>query len=405
MTTLSFYAFADCTSLTHVTLRNPSITLADEPFIACTSLKTIEFYGSSAPVCGNNVFNGVSTSQINVYVHRGYSTSSGFCGVTNIHVESFTGTCGKYCFWTVELDGTLYITGYGAMNDYTSQYAGWYTHRSKIKQIVVSGSLTSIGAYAFEYLSNAVSAVLPGSLKTIGNSPFTSCSSLKYVYHYSFTKPETVPGTFITGTATSTLYVYSITDYDAISGITVAGATGSSGDVYWRVVSNVLLVYGEGSMQGTYSDSSVTGLTSAPWKSYKSTLTDVRFEYGVTSVSAYSFYHAVQPYGFPSLKTAFFAESISTIGEHAFDDCTGLLSIDILSQYVQVDPYAFDSCTALETAKYYGDIAPICPTSTESCSGCQFCVNPDDCSSLSATITVTPKYDYDSFCNLGVKRE
>ena len=90
------------------------------------------------------------------------------------------GTCGEGVSWTLDDEGTLTISGTGAMSDYSIAEAPWNNYRSSIQEIVISDGVTSIGDYAFYYCS-ADSVSIPESVTSIGSYAFTWCENLNNV--------------------------------------------------------------------------------------------------------------------------------------------------------------------------------------------------------------------------------
>ena len=99
-----------------------------------------------------------------------------------------SGTCGakgneKNVHWTLDSDGTLTISGSGAMADYDSYYnQPWAGQRDNIKHLVVENGVTSIGNNAFRYCTNLIDADMSKalSLSSISTS-FWGCTGLKNV--------------------------------------------------------------------------------------------------------------------------------------------------------------------------------------------------------------------------------
>jgi len=90
------------------------------------------------------------------------------------------GTCGGELIWRLDEEGTLTVSGTGAMVNYSSiKDVPWYNHRDNIKAVVIEPGVTRIGAYAFYGLSNMVRTVIPGTVTTIGNRAFQDCAGLK----------------------------------------------------------------------------------------------------------------------------------------------------------------------------------------------------------------------------------
>ena len=79
---------------------------------------------------------------------------------------------------------TLTITGTGAMPDFASREAPWYSEGSKIKHIVISDGVTSVGKYAFEGISSSDADVkVPTSCKSFGSNAFANCSTMVKIFY------------------------------------------------------------------------------------------------------------------------------------------------------------------------------------------------------------------------------
>lgn len=97
-----------------------------------------------------------------------------------------TGDCGENLGYVLYNDGTLCITGYGAMNDYTSEETPWSDYADYITSICIGADVSSIGAYAFNNLTNLMSVKFSEFLYdesdfTIGDYAFGNCSNLSQV--------------------------------------------------------------------------------------------------------------------------------------------------------------------------------------------------------------------------------
>ena len=93
-----------------------------------------------------------------------------------------SGSCGTSATWALSEDGTLTISGTGAMADYgAASECPWYSDRESIKTVVVADGITAIGDRAF-YSCPALKMVTLGKdITTIGEFAFYSCTALKEV--------------------------------------------------------------------------------------------------------------------------------------------------------------------------------------------------------------------------------
>lgn len=94
--------------------------------------------------------------------------------------EVFSGTCGEAATWKFETaSNTLTISGTGAIANYGTGDSPWYTHRSKIKTLVVGDGITALGSNAFRGCQAIINASLPAGLVSIGNYAFYECRQLE----------------------------------------------------------------------------------------------------------------------------------------------------------------------------------------------------------------------------------
>lgn len=94
----------------------------------------------------------------------------------NIIWEGAGTTCGDNLSWS--LDGsTLYITGSGDMYNFPSG-APWMSYKNTITQVILSGGVTTVGAYAFQDYDSLLSIDFGTSLISIGKDAFSGCDSL-----------------------------------------------------------------------------------------------------------------------------------------------------------------------------------------------------------------------------------
>ena len=90
-----------------------------------------------------------------------------------------SGTTGD-CTWTRDDDGTLTISGNGAMkNYYQSSSLPW---GKSISRVVIENGVTRIGDYSFYNCTSLTGITIPESVTSIGWSAFYNCTSMTGVY-------------------------------------------------------------------------------------------------------------------------------------------------------------------------------------------------------------------------------
>ena len=111
--------------------------------------------------------------------------------VSNIVVS---GTCGaksnaggvESVKWELSTDGTLTISGTGAMKEYwyideDDDPRPWSSHVDKITKIVIEDGVTNVASNAFNGCKSLNDAVLGSSVTTIGGEAFYDCSGLSSI--------------------------------------------------------------------------------------------------------------------------------------------------------------------------------------------------------------------------------
>ena len=198
--------------------------------------------------------------------------------------------------WTLDADGTLNISGMGAMKDY-----GYDSNRnpvyknSNVKKVVIEDGVTSIGESAFFYCSSLTSITIPDSVTSIGDYAFFNCSSLT-----SITIPDSV-----TSIGESAFYGCS-----SLTSITIPDSVTSIGDSAF---------------------------------SYCSRLTSIMIPDSVTSIGDYAFRNC------SSLTSITIPNSVTSIGNNTFRLCKSLTIITIPDSVTSIGESAFDNCKNLKT--------------------------------------------------------
>ncbi|MEE0873901.1 MAG: leucine-rich repeat protein, partial [Ruminococcus sp.] len=316
--------------------------------------------------------------------------------VTESEVGAGSGVTGD-CTWTLDDDGTLIISGDGAMEDYGgSRLAPW---GQNIKHVEIRYGVTSIGRRAFWRCSRLTDVLIPYSVTNIGLSAFYACTSLKDVIipdnvttvdAQAFEGCTSLTDVFmLDGSGSDTLIRYSafsscpnletmvipddVTqfEYRAIYDcpkLTIYGKTGSAaksfanvngfrfapmrdsgltGDCAWMLDNeNTLTIMGSGST-GNY-----TYRYSSPWICYDNEISKVVIKDGVTRVGDYSFFCCT------AITSAELSDSVETIGDNAFHSCIGLTDITIPG-VTSIEAYAFSNCRGLTSIEIPGNVSSV----------------------------------------------
>lgn len=90
-----------------------------------------------------------------------------------------SGQCGDDLTWTLDSNGTLTISGSGAMDDYTRLKTPW--PENEITKIIIEPGVKSIGNSAFCNQAELTKVQIPNTVYSIGNDAFASCTKMKSI--------------------------------------------------------------------------------------------------------------------------------------------------------------------------------------------------------------------------------
>ena len=141
VTSIGNYAFYNCTGLTSITIPKSVTSIGNGMFKYCTGLTSITIPKSVTSI-GSNVFGGC-TVLTEVLLENGSTLTSGQLGVDASKIATYWNE--DNLTWTLTADGTMTISGKGAMKeDYNTYYSPAYDNEN-IKKVVIEDGVTSIG--------------------------------------------------------------------------------------------------------------------------------------------------------------------------------------------------------------------------------------------------------------------
>ena len=271
---------------------------------------------------------------------------------------SHSGTCGTNVTWKLSSDGTLTISGSGAMKDYSdSSSAPWYSYQTEVKNAVIESSVSDIGNYVFYDCSSLTSVTIPDGVTSIGSDAFSNCSSLTSIF---------IPS------SVQTIYASSSTDspfYGCSSSLIIwtdAEEKQPGWQDYWNYCS--------------YSPRTVLFGTSRAdyelWNSFDKSAENVVIPDGITVIPPKAFYCC------SNMKSISIPDSVISIGDQAFFGCYNLTNIIIPDGVMSIPENAFYGCGNLISIMLPDSVTCIGQNAFGECSNLTSITIPDSVTSI-----------------------
>ena len=379
VTSISDYAFNDCTSLTSVTIPDSVTSIDDWTFSSCTSLTSIEVSGNNKNYSSaDGVLFNKDKSELITY-------PAGKTDSEYVIPNSVT-SIGRYAF-----SGCKSLTSITIPDSVTSIGDYAFCSCENLTSITIPGSVTSIGNYAFERCESLTSVIIPDSVTSIGSSAFFDCVSLKSIEvsgnnkNYSsldgvlFNKDKTELITYPAG-KTDSEYVIpnSVTSigYSAFENCTSLTSV---------TIPDSVTSIGYGVFQGCTSLTSVTipnSVTSIDSSAFSSctSLIGITIPNSVTSIGDSAFYNTAYyndesnwdngvlyisdclidtNYNFDSTTDYIIKDGTRIIADYALSHCDNLTSVTIPNSVTSIGDSAFSDCTSLKSVTIGNSVTSI----------------------------------------------
>lgn len=251
------------------------------------------------------------------------------CAMIAVTAFAQSGTMGDLT-WEVK-DGTLTISGQGAMPDYSiPKPSPWrLAYKDSIKSVTIEEGVTTIGEYAFSFCSVLSSVTIPNSVTEIGKSAFYQCAALTSVtFPSSVTK--IADGIFSTCGSLTSISVDIENKYYT-----------SEDGVLFDKKKEKLIWYPRGKTETKYTVPNSVKEIGAGLFSGCNLLTSITLPNSITEIGQNAFYQCT------ALSSITLPNSLTTIENNTFYYCRSLSSISLPTSITSIGEYAFYGCSSL----------------------------------------------------------
>ena len=293
VTTIGAYAFYNCTSLASVTIGNGVTYIGDRAFIGCSRLEAIIIKATTPPTVASTAF--YDTNNCPIYVPceslRAYKNSRYWSTYADRIVAIETCNEKLYAEYSDNTYYTLQCNSSTTLS--TTDTRGHSTSYTAMTEAEIGSCVAKLGDYCFSGNTSLTSVTIPNSVTSIGIYTFGNCTSLS-----SITIPNSV-------TAFSDSVFYNCTSLTSVT------------------LSESQTTLGNGTFESCRSLASITIPSS------------------VTRIGTQTFYNCT------SLTSVTIPSSVTSIGTQSLRGCTALTNITIPSSVTTIGASAFYNCRSL----------------------------------------------------------
>ena len=381
VTSIGDYAFYNCSGLTSVTIPNSVTSIGKEAFYKCSSLTSLSVEA------GNTVYD--SRNNCNAIIET--STNTLIVGCQNTTIPNSITSIGDYAFsycsslTSVTIPNSVTSIGNSAFSNcssltsinvaddnpnYSSKDGVLFNKQQTTLiqcpggmqgEYVIPNSVTSIASNAFQNCSSLTSVTIPNSVTSIGDYAFNGVNNIIY----SGTATGSPWGAKCVNGYVDGYLVYSDDTKTTLLGCSAA----ATGDI---VIPNSVTSIGSYAFYGCSGLTSATipnSVTSIGYAAfYKcSSLTSVTLnsnaivsqKYSKINVSGFFIWSNIGSLFDSQVKEYIIGESVTSIGEYAFGDCSSLTSVTIPNSVTSIGGDAFYGCR-IASINFTGTIEEWC---------------------------------------------
>ena len=357
VTSIGDYVFFRCSGLTNIEIPSSVTSIGDSAFRECSKLTSIEIPSSVTSIGSSAFYRCSSLTSIEIpssVTSIGDGTFSGCSSLTSIEIPSSVTSIGNSAFY-----GCSSLTSINIPEGVTSIGSSAFSGCKRLTSIEIPEGVTSIGSSAFFLCRSLTSIEIPSSVTSIGNQAFDGCSSLTNIEipegvtsigNYAFQDCRSLTSIEIPSSVTS-IGDSAFRGCDSLTSINVEednqNYCGEDGVLFNKDKTELIRYPSKKADKQYVIPNSVTSIGNYAFE-YCSSLTSINIPEGITSIGDSAFR------GCSSLTNIEIPSSVTSIGDSVFRECSSLTSIEIPSSVTSIGSGAFYDCSNLTTINYHG---------------------------------------------------
>ena len=358
VTSIGNSAFYGC-SLKSITIGNSVTSIGSYAFQSCSGLTSVTCLAENVPTTGNYVFSGVPQSTATLYVPAGsvdaYKAAEQWKEFGTITANlpviiSFADANVKaICVanWDTNGDGELSETEAAAVTSLGEVFK-YNTTITSFDELQYFTGLTTIGDYAFSGCTGLTSVTIPESVTSIGDCAFSGCTGLT-----SVTIPNSV----------TSIGRNAFSGCSGLASIEIPNSVTTIGKYAFYICSGLTSIYVDSNNSVYDSRNNCNAIIETSSNTLISGCKNTVIPNSVTSIGECAFD------GCSGLTSIIIPNSVTSIGNSAFSGCSGLTSVTIPESVTSIGDGAFGGCSGLTSIAIPNSVTSISNSAFSGCSG------------------------------------
>ena len=391
--------FDDCTQITRVEIPDSVKCIEYNPFYRCESLKNvkataeilrrvirnateeIEITGGEIPSWAFRGQSNLRSVKINDGITEiGERAFDNCTGLTSITIPDSVTSIGNSAF-----SGCTGLTSITIPDGITSIGYSAFSGCTGLTSVTIPEGVTSIGNRAFAQCTALSSISLPDSITEIGSSAFdsTALTSIRLPAGFEFISLDFIGSCFLLETielpeSMSSFYPYDCRSCPKLKEIKISRSNknfSTVDGVLFNKEKTELLYFPEGKTGSYIIPDSVTTIGDSAFKNCTN-LTSITIPDSVTTIGGGAFENCT------NLTSITIPDSVTTIRSGAFENCANLTSITIPDSVTVISYSAFENCTNLVSVTIPAGAKEIDDCAFRDCTSLTSISIPDNVSSI-----------------------